>query len=79
MTGVDIDELGPEVTAARIGLATPAGTRHVTARLRDGLAIAITAGAPIRVADAVMDRLAVPCRTRDRAAGRPGPAAPLAT
>ena len=60
VTAVDIDELGPEVTVARIELAGPAGTRHVTARLPDGLAVAITAGAPIRVADAVMDRLAVP-------------------
>jgi RNA polymerase sigma factor (sigma-70 family) len=60
VTVVDIDELGPEVTAARIELTSPGGTRHVTARLPDGLAIAITAGAPIRVADAVMDRLAVP-------------------
>ena len=33
VTGVDIDELGPEVTAARIALTSPAGTRHVTARL----------------------------------------------
>jgi RNA polymerase sigma factor (sigma-70 family) len=60
VAGVDIDELGPEVTVARIELAGPAGTRHVTARLPDGLAVAITAGAPIRVAGAVMDRLAVP-------------------
>jgi RNA polymerase sigma factor (sigma-70 family) len=60
VTGVDIDELGPEVTVARIELTGPAGIRHVTARLPDGLAVAITAGAPIRVADAVMDRLAVP-------------------
>ena len=60
VTAVDVDELGPEVTAARIELATPAGPEHVTARLLDGLAMAITAGAPIRVANAVMDRLAVP-------------------
>jgi len=60
VTGVNIDELGPEVTVARIELAGPAGTRQVTARLPDGLAVAITAGAPVRVADAVMDRLAVP-------------------
>jgi hypothetical protein len=38
VTGVDIDELGPEVTAARIALASPAGTQHVTARLAEGLA-----------------------------------------
>jgi len=41
-------------------LATAAGPEHVTARLLDGLAMAITAGAPIRVADAIMDRMAAP-------------------
>ncbi len=60
MTSVDIDELGPGVPVARIGLTGPAGSGNVTSRLPDGLAIAITAGTPIRVADAVMDRLAVP-------------------
>ena len=61
VTGVDIDELGPEMPpAARINLATPAGARHVTARVAEGLAVAITAGAPVRVADPVMRRLAVP-------------------
>jgi RNA polymerase sigma factor (sigma-70 family) len=60
LTSVDIDELGPEVPVARIGLTGPAGSGTVTARLTDGLGIAITAGTPIRVADAVMDRLAVP-------------------
>ncbi|MGH3283679.1 MAG: bifunctional nuclease domain-containing protein [Streptosporangiaceae bacterium] len=63
VTAVDVDELGPEVTLARIELATPAGPEHVTARLLDGLAVAITSGAPIRVADAVMDRMAVPAGT----------------
>ncbi len=58
VTGVDIDELGPDVTAARIAVAAAAGTRHVTARLAEGLAIAIATGAPVRVADAVLDRLA---------------------
>jgi hypothetical protein len=53
---------------ARIELATPAGPEHITARLLDGLAVAITSGAPIRVADAVMDRLAVPT-----GAGQGGP------
>jgi len=60
MTGVDIDELGPAVPVARIGLTGLDGSGNVTARLPDGLAIAVTAGTPIRVADAVMDRLAVP-------------------
>jgi RNA polymerase sigma-70 factor, ECF subfamily len=60
VTGVDIDDLGPELTAARIRLAGLAGPQQVTARLAEGLAIAITTGAPLRVADAVMDRLARP-------------------
>jgi hypothetical protein len=67
VTGVDIDvteagaaELSPEVTVARIGLAGPAGTRQVTADLGLGLALAAAAGAPVRLADAVMDRMAVP-------------------
>ena len=67
VTGVDIDvteagvtELSPEVTVARIGLAGPAGTRQVTADLGLALALAAAAGAPVRLADAVLDRLAVP-------------------
>jgi hypothetical protein len=67
VTGVDIDvteagaaELSPEVTVARIGLAGPAGTRQVTADVGLGLALAAAAGAPVRLADAVLDRLAVP-------------------
>ena len=60
VTAVDVDELGPEVTVARIELATPAGPGQVTARLLDGLAMAVISGARIRVANAVMDRLAVP-------------------
>jgi hypothetical protein len=66
---VDIDELGPGVPAARIGLAGPAGHGEVTARLPDGLAAAITAGTPVRVADAMMGRLAVPAS----AGPEPGP------
>jgi RNA polymerase sigma-70 factor (ECF subfamily) len=68
VTAVDVDELGPQVTAARIELATLAGAEHVATRLLDGLAMAITAGAPIRIADAIMDRLAVPA-----GAGQAGP------
>jgi RNA polymerase sigma factor (sigma-70 family) len=60
VAGVELDELGPEVPAARIELAHQSGSEHVTARLLDGLALAITTGAPIRVTDAVLDRLAVP-------------------
>jgi bifunctional DNase/RNase len=60
VTGVDIDELGPEVTGARIELAGHEGTRHVLARLPEGIAVAIAAGVPVRVADVLMDRLATP-------------------
>jgi hypothetical protein len=67
VTGVDVDvtdagagELSPEVTVAWIGLAGPAGTRQVTADLALGLALAAAASAPVRLADAALDRLAVP-------------------
>ena len=60
VTAADIGELSPEVTVARIGLGGPAGARQVTAGLGLGLAMAAAAGAPVRVADAVMDRVAVP-------------------
>jgi RNA polymerase sigma factor (sigma-70 family) len=73
VTAVDIDELGPEVTVARIELATPAGPEHVSARLLDGLAMAITAGAPIRVADAVMGRMAVSAGAGPAGTGQAGP------
>jgi hypothetical protein len=72
VTGVDIDvtqagaaELSPEVTVARIGLSGPAGTRQVTADLGLGLALAAAAGAPVRLADAVLDRLAIPVQGDD--------------
>ena len=66
VTGVDIDvteadvtELSPEVTVARIGLTGPTGARQVTADLGLSLALAVAADAPVRLADAVLDRLAV--------------------
>jgi hypothetical protein len=72
LTGVDIevteagaDELSPEVTVARIGLAGPAGTRQVTAGLGLSLALAAAAGAPVRLAGAALDRLAVPVPGND--------------
>jgi RNA polymerase sigma factor (sigma-70 family) len=60
VTGVDIDELGPGVLAARVGVAGPNGETQVTARPGSGLALAAALGAPIRVADGLMDRLALP-------------------
>ena len=76
VAGVGIDELGPDVTAARIELTGPDGTRHVTARLPEGLAVALATGAPLRVAAPVMDRLAVPARgDAQPAADAPAPPA----
>ena len=60
VTGVDVGELGPGVLAAQIEVTSPAGPQQVTAGLERGLALATVTAAPIRVADALMDRLAVP-------------------
>jgi bifunctional DNase/RNase len=86
VTGVDIDvtdadaaELNQEVAVARLCLAGPAGNRQVTAALGLALALAAAAGAPVRLADAVLDRLAVPVSGDDPLApflGRVSSAAP---
>ncbi|MGH3286222.1 MAG: sigma-70 family RNA polymerase sigma factor, partial [Streptosporangiaceae bacterium] len=60
VAGVTVTDLGPGVTATRIGIDRPSGTRPVTASLADGLTLAVTAGAPLAVDDPVMDRLARP-------------------
>ena len=60
LAGVTVTDLGPGVTATRIGIAGPGGTRPVTASLADGLTLAVIAGAPLAVDDPVMDRLARP-------------------
>jgi hypothetical protein len=65
VTAVDIDELSPQVTVARVGLHGSTGTRQVTASLGLGLTMAVASGAPVRVPDAVMDRLAVPVTGED--------------
>jgi hypothetical protein len=65
LTRPDADALGPEVTVARVELTARSGIRHVTAGLGLGLAVAVTAGAPIRVPDAVMDRLGAPVADDD--------------
>jgi len=81
VTGVTVTDLGPGVTATRVGIRTPQAAREVTTRLADGLALAVITGAPLAVDDAVMDRLAepvdgpdllTPFRSRDQAP----PAAP---
>jgi bifunctional DNase/RNase len=77
VTGVDINELDAALTrgpqgrpreapqaSARIEF-TAAGTaepRQMTARIGYALALAAAAGAPIRVADQLMDQLAVPAQ-----------------
>jgi RNA polymerase sigma factor (sigma-70 family) len=58
LTGVTVTDLGPGVTATRIDIAGPGGTRPVTASLADGLTLAVITGAPLAVDDPVMDRLA---------------------
>jgi RNA polymerase sigma-70 factor (ECF subfamily) len=60
LTGVNVTDLGPGVTATRIDIARPGGTRPVTASLADGLTLAVITGAPLAVDDPVMDRLARP-------------------
>jgi bifunctional DNase/RNase len=74
VTGVDIDELDPALTTGpRRGHSTAqattrieftaAGTaepRQLTVRIGYALAMAAATGAPIRVADQLMDQLAVP-------------------
>jgi len=69
VTGVDIDELGPGVLAAQIGVAGPAGIRQVTAPPGSALALAAALEVPVRVADALMDRLAVPVTGGDAVVG----------
>ena len=63
--GEDVPELRSDTAAARIGLATAAGARHVTVSAGYGLKLSVVAGAPVRVADEVMDRLAVPVQGED--------------
>jgi RNA polymerase sigma factor (sigma-70 family) len=60
VTAVTVTDLGPAVTATRVDIAASGGTRQVTTRLADGLALAVITGAPLAVDDPVMDRLAEP-------------------
>ncbi len=55
----DVPELRWDTVTARVGLATATGTRPVRISAEYGLALAAVAGAPVRVPDKVMDRLAV--------------------
>jgi hypothetical protein len=64
-TSDDVPELRSDTVTARVGLATATGTQAVTVGAEYGLALAAVAGAPVRVADEVMDRLAVPVPGED--------------
>ncbi len=65
VTSVDIDELGPDVFAAHITVTSPAGPQQVTVRVDTGLALAAAMDAPVRVADALMTRMAMPVTGED--------------
>jgi len=58
-TSGDVPELRWDTVTVRAGLATATGTRPFTVSAKYGLALAAVAGAPVRVPDEVMDRLAV--------------------
>jgi hypothetical protein len=60
VTEADTDELRPQAAVTQVGLSGPAGSRRVTAGLGLGLAMAAAAGAPVRLADEVVNRVAVP-------------------
>jgi hypothetical protein len=61
----DVPELRWDTVMTRVGLAAATGSRPVTVGAEYGLALAAVAGAPVRVADRVMDRLAVPVEGED--------------
>ncbi len=61
----DVPELRWDTVTARVGLAAATGTRPVMVSAEYGLALAAVAGAPVRVAGTVMDRLAVPVPGQD--------------
>jgi hypothetical protein len=66
----DPQEVNADTCAARIEL----GAAHVTARLNQGLTLAVVTGAQVRVDSALMDRLAVPVPADDPAAPFRNPA-----
>ena len=67
----DVPELRWDAGTARVGLAQATGTRPVTVSAEYGLALAAVAGVPVRVADEVMGRHAVPVPRRGRLAPFP--------
>ena len=64
-TSDDVPELRWDTVTTHVGLATATGTRPVSVSAEYGLALAAVAGAPVRVADEVMGRLAVSVPGKD--------------
>jgi hypothetical protein len=64
-TEADTAELNPQAAVARIRISGPAGTRQITAAFGLGLAMAAAAGAPVRLDDELLDRVAVPVAGED--------------
>jgi hypothetical protein len=67
VTGVDVDvtapdagEVDPDACTALVQLGGPAGPGQIPVPFGLGLAVAAEAGAPVRVADPVLDRWSVP-------------------
>jgi hypothetical protein len=58
-TSENVEELSSDTVTAHVGLATAEGTRHVMVSAGYGLALAAATGAPVQVADDLMDRFAV--------------------
>jgi hypothetical protein len=61
----DVPELRWDTVTVRVGLAAANRTRPFTVNAKYGLALAAVAGAPVRVPDTMMDRLAVPVGGED--------------
>jgi hypothetical protein len=61
----DVPELRSDTATARVGLSSAAGTGQVLVSAEYGLKLAVAAGAPVRVADEVMDRFAFPVQGED--------------
>jgi len=57
---VEITDLDEGTFYAELHLSGPDGTRVVSARPSDGVALAVRVGAPIHAADAVLDEAAAP-------------------
>ena len=60
VTTADADELDPDACTALVQLGGPAGPGQIPVPFGLGLAVAAEAGAPVRVADPVLDRWSVP-------------------